>query len=301
MAYFFPDVGVPPNKAAFFGLIVGGVLIVGAVALPFLGRWGSGADESFRRRALDYVAAFAEAAEGWLQEGDLETLGDAARFMLLGSAASVEVVWGGEEVVRESRVDLSLPPVEDAGARASSLDDDGGRFLDVLYPLPQGDGYVRVLLEYPSPEGVPVWLPLATGVLAALGLGAVGGSLYLHLRRAPPPPGGERSPIRVGGLVIDEARKEVRLLGKPVRLSPKQYALLVLLAREPGRVFSDREILEEIWAGSRYANSKDVKQYVYLLRRRLGEVVPGAESLIATVPGFGYKLLSPEEIGLTGR
>jgi len=91
----------------------------------------------------------------------------------------------------------------------------------------------------------------------------------------------------------------VTLFGEPVRLSPKQFTLLRLLASSPGKVFSDREILREVWPDSRYANSKDVKQYVYLVRQRLGKVRPGAEGMIVTVPGFGYKLIPPDEAGLT--
>ena len=105
----------------------------------------------------------------------------------------------------------------------------------------------------------------------------------------------------MGALEIFEDQKHVRLFGEPVRLSPKQFAFLRLLASAPGRVFSDREILREVWPDSQYANSKDVKQYVYLVRQRLGKVRPGAEGMIVTVPGFGYKLVPPEQAGLTER
>ncbi len=268
--------------------------------MAFLRRGDQGVDAAFRQRSLDYVATFADAAGGWLQEGEFEMLQDAAKFMLLGSAAFVEVVGEDEAVVRESRGDLSPPPFSGEPPAVSFIERDRGRFLEVVYPLTEGNGYVRVWLELPYGGGSPL-IPILTGILSFLGLGAVGGSLYLRLRRPAPKPQKERKLIRVGSLVIDEVSKEVKLCGKAIRLSPKQYALLLLLAREPGRVFSDREILRELWPESRYANSKDVKQYVYLLRRRLGEVVPGAEALVATVPGFGYKLLPPEEIGLTGR
>ncbi|NOX44713.1 MAG: winged helix-turn-helix transcriptional regulator [Caldiserica bacterium] len=289
------------GKAAALALTLGITLIGGAVALALLGRGGAGEFEAFRDRSLDYVAAFAEAAAGWLAEGERGTLEDAARFMLLGSAVLVEVVWRGEEVVREGRGDLSPPALAapPSGARAATVE--GGEFLEVLYPLGDEGSYVRVWLEVPFQGGRSPWAPIAVGILAFLGMGALGGSVYLARGRRPSTAGGTRALIEVGSLTIDEGSKEVRLCGRTVKLSPKQYALLVLLAREPGRVFSDREILRELWPDSRYANSKDVKQYVYLLRRRLGEVMPGAEALIATVPGFGYKLLSPEEIGLTER
>ena len=289
----------PKKRIRSLGLVLGGLLLGVALALGLLGGRPSVEEEHFLSRGLDYVAAFAAAAQGWIEEEDLGTLEDAARFMLLGSAAFVEVVWNGETVVREARGELSPPPLRELPpeTRTSFHSEDHARFLEVVYPLERG--YVRAWLEVPTPGGVPWWLPTAVGLLSALGLGAIGGALYLGYRRSSP---GKRGPlVEVGSLTIDEESKEVRLCGKPVKLSPKQYALLLLLAREPGKVFSDRDILRELWPDSRYANSKDVKQYIYLLRRRLGEVLPGAEALIATVPGFGYKLLSPEEIGLTER
>ena len=95
-----------------------------------------------------------------------------------------------------------------------------------------------------------------------------------------------------GGLRVEEATKRVSLFGQEVSLTPKQYALLSLLASEPGRVFSDREIIAAIWSESAYADSKDVKQQVYLLRRRLATVHPDGARLVANAPGFGYRLAS---------
>ncbi|MGY4706985.1 winged helix-turn-helix domain-containing protein [Candidatus Bipolaricaulota sp. J31] len=291
------------RRAVALGLSLGLLFLGGAAALAFLGRAKPAGYEAFQERSLDYVAAFAEAAAVWLADGELETLEDAAKFMLLGSATYVEVVWEGEEVVREARGELSPPALASPPTEPQVALQEGstGKFLVVVYPLAREASYVRVWLEVPFQGGATTWVPVAVGILSSLGIGAVSGALYLKRKRPVPAVDGPDKVIEVGGLVIHEDRKEVRLLGKPVKLSPKQYALLLLLAREPGKVFSDREILKELWPDSRYANSKDVKQYVYLLRRRLGEVVPGAEALIATVPGFGYKLLSPEEIGLTGR
>lgn len=95
--------------------------------------------------------------------------------------------------------------------------------------------------------------------------------------------------IEVGELSIDDEKKEVRLRGQPVELSPKEYELLRLLASRPGKVFSHREILEKIWAGSDFASSEDVKKYIYLLRNKI-EQDPEEPKLILTVRGFGYKL-----------
>jgi len=100
--------------------------------------------------------------------------------------------------------------------------------------------------------------------------------------------------IELGELLIDDERKEVRVRGEPVELSPKEYALLRLLTSRPGKVFSHQEILKKIWAGSSFASSEDVKKYVYLLRNKIEED-PEEPRLVLTVRGFGYKLASREE------
>ena len=76
-------------------------------------------------------------------------------------------------------------------------------------------------------------------------------------------------------------------------LTPKQFALLSLLAASPGRVFSDEEIIDAVWPASAYADGKDVKQYVYLLRRRLSQTGGEGSEIIVNVPGFGYRLEPP--------
>ena len=90
-------------------------------------------------------------------------------------------------------------------------------------------------------------------------------------------------------LVIDDVRKEVRLADRTVSLSPKEYRLLKLLASSPGRVFTTREILMELWPGSPYATGQDVQKYVYLLRRKL-ERDSKNPRLVITSRGFGYRL-----------
>lgn len=90
-------------------------------------------------------------------------------------------------------------------------------------------------------------------------------------------------------LEIDDTRKVVILRGKEVTLSPKEYALISLLASEPGRVFSHQEILSSLWRNNSYATSEDVQKYVYLLRKRLEED-PSRPKFILTVRGFGYRL-----------
>ena len=94
---------------------------------------------------------------------------------------------------------------------------------------------------------------------------------------------------RVGELEIDDAQKRVRLGEKEIALSPKEYELLKLLASQPGRVFSDEEIIRHVWPEGSLASATDVKRYIYLVRHKIEED-PKNPKFILTVPGFGYKL-----------
>lgn len=97
--------------------------------------------------------------------------------------------------------------------------------------------------------------------------------------------------IRVGELTIDDEAKEVKLGDDVVSLSPKEYELLHLLASRPGRVFSTKEILENVWSERIDSGCpEDVKKYIYYLRGKL-ECDPEHPSCIETVRGFGYKLV----------
>lgn len=91
------------------------------------------------------------------------------------------------------------------------------------------------------------------------------------------------------GLYIDDRRKIVLVNGAPVRLSAKEFDLLKLLASDRGRVFSSTEIIERVWRDSGRATRSDVRQAIYLLRRRI-ENDPHDPRWILTVKGFGYAL-----------
>jgi two-component system KDP operon response regulator KdpE len=98
-------------------------------------------------------------------------------------------------------------------------------------------------------------------------------------------------------LAIDDERKEVRVGDRCVILSPKEYALLSLLASAPGRVFSSQEIIGSLWAEPSsatgrpsYATDQDAQKYVYLLRRKI-ETDASKPEIVLTVRGFGYRLV----------
>ncbi|MCL6642292.1 MAG: winged helix-turn-helix domain-containing protein [Candidatus Bipolaricaulota bacterium] len=100
------------------------------------------------------------------------------------------------------------------------------------------------------------------------------------------------SALSFGQLVIDDHAKEVRLNGTALPLTPREYALIRLLASEPGRVFSAQEIIERAWATEKFVSSEDVKKYIYLLRQKIERDSQNPQ-IILTVRGFGYKFLPP--------
>lgn len=91
---------------------------------------------------------------------------------------------------------------------------------------------------------------------------------------------------------VDDRRKRVVIEGKAYHPSPKEYALLSVLAADPGRVVSTEEILRTLWSDRAGASATDVKQYVHLLRKRI-ERNPKEPRWIESVRGFGYRLTGP--------
>jgi DNA-binding winged helix-turn-helix (wHTH) protein len=103
---------------------------------------------------------------------------------------------------------------------------------------------------------------------------------------------GAEGELSFGQLVIDDHAKEVRLNEATLPLTPREYALIRLLASEPGRVFSAQEIIARAWGTEKFISSEDVKKYIYLLRQKL-EYDPQNPKVILTVRGFGYKFVPP--------
>jgi DNA-binding response OmpR family regulator len=100
--------------------------------------------------------------------------------------------------------------------------------------------------------------------------------------------GGTNSPLRVGGLEVDERSRRATLDGRELELTPKEFDLLVALTRDPGAALSRQRLLAEVWQTSWYGSSKTIDVHVAALRRKLGD--PG---WIETVRGVGFRLRVP--------
>jgi two-component system KDP operon response regulator KdpE len=88
---------------------------------------------------------------------------------------------------------------------------------------------------------------------------------------------------------VDLANKRVSRDGQDVRLTPTEWHLLELLARTPGRLVSQRQLLSEVWGPAAEKESQYLRVYIGTLRRKL-EPVPSQPRHLITEPGRGYRL-----------
>lgn len=99
--------------------------------------------------------------------------------------------------------------------------------------------------------------------------------------------------IVLGELSIDLDARLVWRSGREVRLSPKEYALLELLARNAGRVLTHAQLLKDIWGPAHQSDVEYLRVAVRAIRQKL-ENDPTRPTLIRNEPGVGYRLIVPE-------
>ena len=92
-----------------------------------------------------------------------------------------------------------------------------------------------------------------------------------------------------GGLYINDDLKEVTVDGKPVKLTPLEYNILLLLIRHPGRVFSTSQIYEQVWNDPSLGSENTVAVHIRHLREKI-EIDPANPRYIKVVWGLGYKM-----------
>ncbi len=80
--------------------------------------------------------------------------------------------------------------------------------------------------------------------------------------------------------------------GEEVRLTTREYGLLVFLARHPGHVFSREQLLDTVWQYTFYGSTTTVTVHIRRVRAKLGDTT-GAARLIETVRGVGYRFQPP--------
>ena len=105
----------------------------------------------------------------------------------------------------------------------------------------------------------------------------------------------DQAVLEVGDLRIDVPHYAVTVAGEAVELSPKEFALLSVLARHAGRVLTHRALLQEVWGPEAAGETQYLRVYAGQLRKKLAD--DPARPRLVTEPGVGYRLVDPAEAG----
>jgi two-component system, OmpR family, KDP operon response regulator KdpE len=95
--------------------------------------------------------------------------------------------------------------------------------------------------------------------------------------------------IEIGPLRIDQVRREVAIGGEQVHLTPIEYRLLVLLAKNAGKVLTHQQILKDVWGPPYAGETHYLRVFVAQLRRKI-ESDAARPRLLLTEPGVGYRM-----------
>jgi len=225
----------------------------------------------------------------------------APRSRILVCDDELQILRGLRIVLREAGFDVVAAQSAQAALDAAALHPPEAAIIDLV--LPDGDG-VDVCRQLRTWSQMPIIVLSAVGdeevKIAALDAGAddyvtkpfhpreLVARLNAVLRRVA---GNLDEPtIRVDGLEIDLAARTVRRDGAPVHLTPTEYDLLRILARNRGRLLTHRALLSEVW-GPQYADdTQALRTHIANLRRKLEPA--GEPHYIRTDARVGYRFIA---------
>ena len=178
--------------------------------------------------------------------------------------------------------------------------------LDLMLPGSDGIELMRGILKTAD---VPVILPVIfvsvygqdDVIVRAFDMGAVDyvvkpfspTELAARIRAALRRRAGPSEPYSLGDLTIDYAGHRVAVAGRPVRLTPTEYELLVELSVHAGRVLTHDQLLQRVWGPERTGEPWLVREVVKRLRRKLGDDA-GNPRYVITEPRVGYRMAEGE-------
>ena len=225
---------------------------------------------------------------------------EASRARVLVCDDELQILRGLKIVLREAGFDVVVAQTAQDALDAAALHPPEAAIIDLV--LPDGDG-VDVCRQLRGWGQMPIIVLSAVGEedvkIAALDAGAddyvtkpfgpreLVARLNAVLRRVS---GNADEPtVRVDGLEIDLAARSVRRDGQEVHLTPIEYDLLRMLARNRGRLLTHRMLLSEVW-GPQYADdTQALRTHIANLRRKIEPA--GTPHYIRTDAGVGYRFI----------
>jgi DNA-binding response OmpR family regulator len=227
---------------------------------------------------------------------DDETIGRHLETGLLGNGYAAYWCRTGQTGLDRARasapdvvlLDLGLPDI-DGIELARSLRAEQPSLLLIILTARSDEIDVIVGLDAGADDYLPK--PFNLSVLLA--------RLRAHLRRRPAP-GHDTGPISVGDLIVDVDARRCLLGEREVDLRPKEFELLMALARHPGVAVTRQDLMTQVWDENWVGSTKTLDVTMAALRRRLAEAIPAATARggltlpsIATLRGHGYRLDLP--------
>ena len=176
--------------------------------------------------------------------------------------------------------------------------------LDVMMPVMDG---ITAMIKLREKSNVPVIMLTAksedTDKILGLNIGAddyvtkpfnpveVIARVRSQLRRYTQLGGSTAEPNKFvnGGLLLDDQSKEVCVDGEPVSLTPTEYDILKFFMRNPGKVYSPRELYVSVWGAEPYGAESTVAVHILHIREKT-EINPAEPRYIKSVWGQGYKM-----------
>ena len=172
--------------------------------------------------------------------------------------------------------------------------------LDIMMPGDDGITILKKLRGNAATQDIPIIMATARGTEMDMIMGLdMGADDYLVkpfgimtlvsrikavLRRC-----GKQKPdglLSAHGIVMDPESHEVRVGGEDVELTKKEFAILRLFLRHPGKVYTREALMSEVWGAEYMGESRTVDMHIKTLRQKLGE----ASGCIKTVVGIGYRM-----------
>ncbi|MBI3360778.1 MAG: response regulator transcription factor [Chloroflexi bacterium] len=173
--------------------------------------------------------------------------------------------------------------------------------LDVMMPGMDGWEVCRRLRELSE---VPIiFLTAKTGITDVVRGLEMGADDYLvkpfdnrelvarvraHLRRTPAQQNADQLIFDNGNVTINFLNREVRVRGNLVELTPKEFELLAVLARNAGRVLTRSELVNQVWGPNYSGANESLKLYIHYLRKKI-EANAAQPDYILTSRGVGYR------------
>jgi two-component system, OmpR family, alkaline phosphatase synthesis response regulator PhoP len=102
----------------------------------------------------------------------------------------------------------------------------------------------------------------------------------------------ENAVVSAGNIIIDRSSRTLKVKGRPVDLSAKEFDILYLMASSPGQVFTRETILQRVWGWDYDGTARTVDNFVAGLRKKL-EMAGESSKPIKTIPKAGYKFDAP--------